>query len=292
MPAGARRVVITAADGFALAAQTFGDVTACRAGVLLVGAMGVDQRYYGAFAQWLAAQGYFVVTFDYRGMGESRPPRYRRSLRGFDADVTTWVTHDVPAALDFLAERLAGRPLLWVGHSLGGQILGQVPNRERVAAMVTIATGSGYWLQNAWRLRPFAWWLWFFVAPVALRLNGYFPGRRLKKIGDLPAGVMRQWRGWCLDRDYCVGALGPQVREQYARVSTPILSLSFTDDEFMSRMNTESMHGFYATAPRELRRIAPRDIGVSRIGHFGFFRERYAQHLWPLAAAWFHQFVH
>jgi len=50
VPAGASRVTITAADGFALAAQTFGNAATCRAGVLLVGAMGVDQRYYGAFA--------------------------------------------------------------------------------------------------------------------------------------------------------------------------------------------------------------------------------------------------
>jgi predicted alpha/beta hydrolase len=114
----------------------------------------------------------------------------------------------------------------------------------------------------------------------------------LKKVGDLPAGVMRQWRAWCLNRDYCVGALGPAVREQYARVTAPILSLSFTDDEFMSRVNTESMHGFYVDAPREMRRIAPRDIGVSSIGHFGFFRRRHAERLWPLAAAWLARHTH
>src|SRR5262245_61297245 len=93
---------ITTADGFDLAAQTFGDATSCRAGVLLVGAMGVDQQYYAAFAEWLAGQGFFVVTFDYRGIGDSRPARFRESLRGFHADVSTWATRDVPAAVDFL----------------------------------------------------------------------------------------------------------------------------------------------------------------------------------------------
>jgi len=283
---------ITTVDGFDLAGEIYGDAANCRAGVLVVGAMGVEQQYYGAFARWLASQGYFVVTFDYRGMGDSRPMRYRESLRGFDADVTTWATRDVPAAVDFVAQRIGAKPLLWLGHSLGGQILGQVPNRERVTAMVTVATGSGYWLQNAWHLRLLAWWLWFVVAPIATRVAGYFPGRRLKKVGDLPAGVMQQWRAWCLDRDYCVGALGNEVRAQYARVTTPILSLSFTDDEFMSRTNTESMHGFYAAAPREMRRIAPRDIGARRIGHFGFFSRRYSERLWPQAGAWLDRFAH
>jgi len=287
-----RPATITTIDGFDLAGQTFGDAASCRAGVLLVGAMGVDQQYYSAFADWLAGQGFFVVTFDYRGMGDSRPLRFRESLRGFDADVSTWATRDVPAAVDFLAERIGSKPLLWLGHSLGGQILGQVPNRDRVTAMVTVATGSGYWVQNAWRLRLLAWWLWFVVAPVATRLAGYFPGRRLKKVGDLPAGVMQQWRSWCLNRDYCIGVLGPDMRAQYARITTPILSLSFTDDEFMSLINTESMHGFYAAAPREMRRIAPRDIGARSIGHFGFFRRRHAERLWPQAAAWLGRFAH
>lgn len=282
---------ITTDDGFELAAHTFGDSVRCRAGVLVVGAMGVEQNYYRDFARWLAERDYFVVTFDYRGMGHSRPAAYRDSLRGFDSDVTTWATRDVPAAVDFIAERIGTRPVLWLGHSLGGQILGQVPNRERVAAMVTVATGSGYWIQNAWRLRWIAWWLWFVVAPLATRWAGYFPGRGLRKVGDLPAGVMRQWRQWCLNRDYCVGALGPDVREQYARVTTPILALTFTDDEFMSRLNTESMHGFYTAAPREMRRIAPQEVGARRIGHFGFFRQRNAERLWPLAGAWLARFA-
>ena len=46
--------------------------------------MGVRQDYYGAFAEWLAQQGYRVATFDYRGMGESPP--LAGTLRGFRAD--------------------------------------------------------------------------------------------------------------------------------------------------------------------------------------------------------------
>jgi predicted alpha/beta hydrolase len=278
--------LVLTADGSPLAVTTFGDATSARAGVLIVPAMGVDQRYYAPFASWLADQGYFVVSFDYRGMGGSRPERFRRSLRGFEADVVTWATRDVPAMVDFVARETAGRPLLWVGHSLGGQILGLVPNRDRVRAMLTVACGSGYWRENSVRLRAYVWWLWFVTVPLAIRLFGYFPGRRLKKIGDLPAGVMRQWRRWCLDREYVVGAQGEAARRDYAAVTMPILSLSFTDDEYMSARNIESIHGFYAAAPREMRRLDPRDIGEKRIGHFGFFRRRFAEKLWPYAGEW------
>src|SRR5690606_8826067 len=117
-------------------------------------------------------------------------------------------------------------------------------------------------------------------APLATPLAGYFPGRRLGMIGDLPRGVIRQWRRWCLHPHYAVGAEGTVVSEAYSAVRTPIISLSFTDDEMMSGRNTESLHGFYRAAPKTFKRIAPDEIGVSRIGHFGFFRSEFADSLW------------
>jgi predicted alpha/beta hydrolase len=57
----------------------------------------------------------------------------------------------------------------------------------------------------------------------------------------------------------------------------------------MSAQNTASLHGFYANAPREMRRIAPADIGVRRIGHFGFFRQQFAEKLWAQVPHWLSQ---
>lgn len=275
-------ITIQTADGFALAGTVHGDPATARAALLIAPAMGVSQSYYASFARWLAAQGIAVLSFDYRGMGQSRPAEHARSLRGFEADIHTWAEHDAAAALATLDGLVpASTPIHWLGHSLGGQIFGLVPNRARVSRMVTVGTGSGYWLENAPPLKRMVWWLWFVVVPVVLPLAGYFPGRRLKKVGDLPAGVIAQWRRWCLDRDYMMGEGGPELREQYARVPTPILSLSFTDDEFMSARNIESLHGFYAGAPRTMRRIAPAEVGERRIGHFGFFRPQFQASLWP-----------
>lgn len=259
-----------------IVARFFAPAREPRAGVLVVPAMGVTQIYYAPFAQWLAAQGYLVATFDYRGVGQSR----HGSLRKLSADILDWARLDCAAMIDALAVRAPGRPLHWVGHSLGGQILPFVPNRERIARVVTVATGSGYWRENTASLRRVSWWLWFFVAPLSVRLFGYFPGKRLRKVGDLPRGVMEQWRRWCLDPEYAVGVEGDKARALYAAVQTPIVSLSFTDDEFMSLRNTESIHGQYANAHRTMKRIAPKEIGEKRIGHFGFFRPKFECSLW------------
>jgi predicted alpha/beta hydrolase len=267
---------IATADGSRVAAQLFVPAGAPAGAVLVVPAMGSPQTYYAAFAAWLSEQGFLVATFDYRGTGRSRAGR----LRDLDADIIDWARLDCGAMLDTLAARAPGAPLYWIGHSLGGQILPFVPQAERLAGAVTVAAGSGYWRENAWPLRRRAWWLWYVVAPVATRIFGYFPGRRLRKVGDLPRGVMDQWRRWCLHPEYAVGVEGEAVRAQFAAVTTPILSLSFTDDEFMSERNTASLHGFYVNAPRVMTRIAPSDINAPRIGHFGFFKSRFGPSLW------------
>jgi predicted alpha/beta hydrolase len=277
----------TAADGFELSGTVHGDPAKARAGLLIAPAMGVPQSYYAPFAAWLAGQGIAVLCFDYRGMGASRPAAMKHSLRGLDADVQTWAEQDAGAALAWFNQQLpAATPMHWLGHSLGAQILGLVPGRERISRVVTIGAGSGYWRENSPGLRRYVWWLWYVLVPLALPLAGYFPGRRLRKVGDLPRGVMAQWRRWCLSPEYLMSEPGTDWRERYARIRNPILVLSFTDDEFMSERNTDSLHGFYAGAPKTMRRIAPADVGEQRIGHFGFFRHRFADSLWPQVPHW------
>lgn len=267
---------ITARPGHELIATFFHPAGPAKACVLIVPAMGVTQRFYGRLAAWLAAQGYLVATFDFLGIGESR----HADLRTVQVDIIDWARIDCEAMIGALVGMAPSLPLYWLGHSLGGQIVGFVPSRHRIAKIVTIACGSGYWLENAPALKWRAWWIWYVVAPLATRLCGYFPGRRLRKIGDLPRGVMQQWRRWCLDPDYAVGAEGPALRAQFAAMHTPITSLSFVDDEFMSARSTQALHECYLGAPRVMKRIAPWDVGATRIGHFGFFRAKFQDTLW------------
>jgi predicted alpha/beta hydrolase len=259
---------LTAADGVFLAGRVFAPAAACRGAALVAPAMAVPQSFYEPFARWLGEQGILALTFDPRGVGRSR----RGHLRDERADVLTWAELDCAAALGALAERADSLPVNWIGHSLGGQILPFVPGRERAVKVVTVACGSGYWRDNVPRHRRRAWVLWWVIAPISLALLGYYPGRRLRLLGDLPPAAMAQWRRWCLDPEYAVGVEGERARALYAAVRTPITSLSFTDDEYLSARNIEALHQQYTGAPRRMLRISPAERGLSRIGHLGFFR--------------------
>jgi predicted alpha/beta hydrolase len=274
---------IAAADGVQLSSRVYEPDSPDRGSVVIGGAMGVRQDFYAPFAQWLATQGWRVTTFDYRGSGESAPAS--GSLRGFKADLFDW-TLDYAAAIDHAHAALPDRPLYLLGHSLGAQLPGLLDNQHKVSGLLSIAAGSGYWRENAPQLKRMVLYFWFVLVPVATRLFGYFPGRRLRKVGDLPAGVIMQWRKWCLSPRYSVGAEGEPVRLRYAAARFPVHALSITDDELMTLRGTHSLIDLYENAPREVQRLAPADFGVKRLGHFGAFRSEHQAKLWPRMAGW------
>lgn len=269
-----------AADGYPLAVTRYPATGPAWATMLVAPAMGVPQRFYEPIARFFAGNGVHVLTFDYRGMGASR----RGTLRSLDADVGDWAAKDFDAMLAEAQRADSRLPLVLLGHSLGGQILGIAPSNERVCAALNVTAGSGYYGFNE-RMRLRVRFLWFVAMPLATRLAGYFPGRALGMIGDLPRGVALQWRRWCLHPEYLL-AEGEAARMAFGRVRCPILSWSFEDDPMLPRPAIESLNGFYRNARLEHRHRSPAEAGARRIGHFGFFSERHGKGLWDESLAW------
>ena len=267
-------------EGVGVALCVFEPEGTARASVVIGGAMGVRQDYYASFAQWLAQQGFRVTTFDYRGHGDSLVG----PMREVRADLFDWA-RDYEAVIAAARAALPEQPLYLLGHSLGAQLPGLLKKPEQVAGLLSVAAGSGYWRDNAPRLKRMVPYFWWVLVPLATRLCGYFPGRKLRKVGDLPAGVILQWRRWCLNPTYSVGAEGPEVAQRYGAVRFPVLALSMSDDELMTLRGTQALVNLYSNAPTRVERIAPQDVKALRIGHFGFFREQFRQSLWPRAAA-------
>src|SRR5690242_17565370 len=66
--------------------------------VLIASAMGIPRRFYRHYAGFLAEQGFVVLSFDYRGIGDSR----KGSLWGNEASMAEWGGQDLQAALKWL----------------------------------------------------------------------------------------------------------------------------------------------------------------------------------------------
>jgi predicted alpha/beta hydrolase len=272
-------LTLTARDGFALAA-TLHPTPGPEAGavVLVNSATGAPRRYYARFAHSLAERGLPTVTYDYRGIGDSRPA----SLRGFPARARDWGALDLAGAIDSVRERFPGRRLLVVGHSIGGQLVGLADNASEVSALLTVASGSGYYrlFPNPARMAL----TWYVLAPLAVRLFGRLPGW-MGTSEDLPAGVAREWGRWCRHPDYLWGEDGPRRRAAYAALRMPLRAYGFTDDPIATPAAVRNLLSFYPGAAVEHREVSPAQVGRA-IGHFGFFREPFRTLLWPQAADW------
>jgi predicted alpha/beta hydrolase len=264
----------------ALALRVYEPEADARASVVIGGAMGVRQSFYEAFALWLAQQGFRVTTFDYRGHGDS----LQGAMRDVKADLFDWA-QDYEAVITAAKAALPAQPLYLLGHSLGAQLPGLLTRPEQVDGLLSVAAGSGYWRDNAPKLKRIVPYFWWVLVPLATRLCGYFPGRALKKVGDLPAGVILQWRRWCLHPAYSVGAGGPAVAQSYGAVRFPVLALSMADDELMTLRGTHNLVNLYSNAASRVESITPAEVKALRIGHFGFFRDQFRDTLWPRAAA-------
>ena len=273
-------VEITARDGLRLGAALFAPAAPGGATALVLPATGVPQEYYAKFAAYLAARGFAVLTFDYRGIGRSRA----QDIRRLGARMRDWALLDAAAALDFLEGHLHPGKILAIGHSFGGQALGLLPRNERIRAGLIVGSQSGYWRNWPPLGRAWMWPATHLVLPVVSRLLGYFPGARLGFGEDLPAGVAIEWASWCRHPRYLVGALG--VEEAYAGFSAPIRAYAISDDPFAPLSAIKALLELYPASKSEIRTIHPRDLGATAIGHFGFFRERFRDTLWRDAADW------
>lgn len=269
-----------AADGHELAVTRFPAEGQAWATILVAGAMGVRQDFYEPIARFLAENGMHALTFDYRGMGASRDG----SLRGFRADVTTWAKSDLDAMLREARAMGPDLPAFALGHSLGGQLFGSVPGGASLDAFVTVTAGSGWYRHNE-RMPLRVRFLWFVAIPLLTPLFGYFPGRRLRMVGDLPSGVAWQWRRWCTHRDYLLSE-GEEMRRRYESVTAPVLGYSFDDDAMLTKRSIDELHGFYRNARVERRHVAPAGAGRPRIGHMGYFLPESRDNLWRDTLAW------
>jgi len=271
-------ITLTAADGYRLGATTFG--SSARS-LLVLPATGVPQSYYAKFAAYLAGRGYSVLTFDYRGIGRSRPAG---SLRGFGASMRDWAEKDIGGALDHLERASHGSRLIGIGHSFGGQAFGLVPGNERYVAALTFGSQSGYWRHWRGSGRAGMWFLTHLLLPGVSHALGYFPSRRFGQGEDLPKGVALEWAGWCRHPGYLVGRLG--VQEAYAQFSAPIRAYVATDDSYAPPKAVEAFLAIYPASSRKLIPVDPQAAGGEPIGHFGYFRERWRDSLWREAADW------
>jgi predicted alpha/beta hydrolase len=235
-------------------------------------AMGVPARYYRPFAADLLVAGLAVAVADLRGTGTSTPRPARASRYGYPELVA-----DVGAVLDALKPRADGRPVLLLGHSLGGQAcalhLALAGPESTVDGLVLVAVGLPYWrdYRTGWRT----------ILPMTQGINavsallGGWPGWRFG--GRQARGVIRDWAYTARTGRY--PALdGVDVEAALATVRTPVLAVDVEHDRYTPPSTVDRLCGKLRAAPVEREHYTVEKAG-GRLDHF-----RWVRAAGPLAA--------
>jgi predicted alpha/beta hydrolase len=283
-------ITIPATDSYSLAATLFLPRGAKRHAVLISSATATPRKIYRGFAGYLAHRGCAVLTFDYRGVGGSRQRAVKghnrpKSLAGFKVDMADWARLDITAAVAWMRERYHDLPLSYVGHSFGGQTLGLLANNSEVSRALLVAAQAGYWKLMTSPERYRVYGMLNFIGTPLTRLLGYAPG--WAGIGmDLPKGVFLQWAKWVNSPRYLFDDNSLVGLANFEKYTHPMRALCFSDDPWATLPAVELLCSHYSATKPEIITIAPADLGVARIGHFGFFRPEHRDTLWRGAAEW------
>lgn len=271
---------LVAADGYVLGGCRFAAQPPLKGRLIVAGATAVPQGYYRRFAQFAASRGFEVLTFDYRGIGQSRTG----SLKHFRMDLLDWGRLDLAAAVDAMADPLV--PLFVVGHSYGGHAFGLLPNHAKVQGFYVFGTGAGWhgYMPIGERLRVLT--MWTLVLPVLTWWKGYCPWQMLGMGEDLPADAYRQWRYWCrFPRYFFDDPAMRGIERGYAEVRTPMVAANALDDLWALPASRDAFIQEYRNAPLNRRDLDPSQVG-GKIGHMGYFRQ-FAEPYWEDALTWF-----
>lgn len=271
-------------DGVTLGGHWWSAQAGQRIGTVIVNcATGVLSRYYHRYAAFLAAHGFDALTYDYRGIGPSRPA----NLKGVNWTWRHWGELDFEAALVHALSRASGTPVHVVGHSIGGFLPGYAGSAPKLASMLTVGAQYAYWRDYRAGRKLGQFMKWHVAMPAITSLWGYFPGRRLGWLEDLPRGVVDSWS---FGRRRIEDLLPPSDRrpvlDRFAAVTAPVLAVGVSDDVFATHAAMTRSLDYYTGAKAIKVMLHPADLDRESVGHFDLFHARHESGFWLDTVLW------
>lgn len=268
-----------ASDGYMLAGLWAIPVAEHKGTIIINSATGVKKEFYLRFAQYLVQNGYKVLLYDYRGIGESAPA----SLKGFTAYMHEWGTKDMNGALRFVVKEKGIDKVTWIGHSVGAQLMGLLEQRHIITKVIAINASTGYWNYFTFPYNYMVLSLWMFAGPLLTKLYGYAPMNKIGWGEPLPSGVYYEWRKWCLSKSHFTEFLKEHTRQAiFTDFTAPITAIHTSDDYIANKKTVPALLDFYPASTHKIICIKPSDHGVAAIGHTGIFRRKHEKTIWPL----------
>ena len=277
-----KTIEVITEDGTAITASLFTPAINIKAGVIINSATAVPRGYYRAFSEYLCERGFLVITYDYRGIGDSQKLPWRDASQTMQA----WGEQDFNGVLNWGCEHYPTFKWHCIGHSVGGQLVGLAKDNYKLTSVYNVAAQSGNWRNWERSNRPKLILMWYVLTPVLTRLLGFLPGF-LVGGQRLPKKVAQQWAQWCRHPDYMVDEKGLQLRPYFSSFTKPMKFIQIADDhDFAPLKAVQQLYQFYDQAHSSLEVLEPNLFGRKKVGHFGFFKKTSNQGFWQHVQSW------
>ncbi|MGA9376808.1 MAG: alpha/beta fold hydrolase [Mycobacterium sp.] len=200
--------------------------------VIVVPGIGVAAGYYELFARALANAGLDVVICELNGAAEGTPAEF-----GYPAIVMRYLQAHVSAA----RSRFGNRPVVFVGHSIGGQLatLYAACNPEHVRGLALVASGSNY--QRCYS--PVVRGVLLLAASMARNIK--LPPGDIKSLWsalcEYPAAFHRDWAHVVRNGTFTFD--GADYESTLAGLSTDVLAVDIRNDWLAPKSSIEHLLG-------------------------------------------------
>ena len=273
-----KELILNTSEQISLSVKVFEPATSNKKLVLINSATGVKQQIYFSFAKYLAEHGFVVITYDYRGIGESKPTK----MKGFDSSMRIWGTVDFKTLTDFIQKDYPEYTKFCLGHSVGALILGMNEYSKNFEKFIFVGTQDAYIGNLTFSVAVTALLGFGIALPVMTHFFGYFPAHRFGLGESLPKGVAFDWQTLILNKK-STSRLYEKIGENISKELTQnTFIIHAEDDTWVTQKGMRNLlKNVYPNLKTTYREVKVSESEKHEIGHVNFFRS-YNQKLWKI----------
>lgn len=246
--------------------------------ILINSATGVKQQIYFGISKYLAENGFTVITYDYSGIGLSKP----KNLKSSSSSMRSWGGEDYKSVTQFIKANYFHYTKYLIGHSVGALILGMNEDSKLFSKFIFYGTQKAYTKHLKWKTKLLAFGGFGIVQPFTTKMLGYFPAHRFNLGESLPPSVAYDWRTLILNKKSTNALLHKSEIDISKELFQKVLVLRAEDDHWLTEIGVENLlKETYPNLEPTYKLINLSDSPKKEIGHINFFRS-YNKILWKI----------
>ncbi|WP_073061001.1 alpha/beta hydrolase family protein [Chryseobacterium oranimense] len=245
--------------------------------LLINSATGVKQQVYFSFARFFSEHGFTVITYDYRGIGLSKPEK----MKGYRASMRIWGSEDYKTLTQYIKTEFTEYKKYCLGHSVGALILGMNEDSIMFDEFIFVGTQNAFVGNLKLGTKVEAYLGFGIVQPLTTRLLGYFPANWFGLGESLPKNCAYDWRTLILNRK-STNKLLEKIDDYSKKLTQKVFVIRAEDDVWLTEKGVLSLlNNTYPNLRPSYRLVKTSESEKKEIGHINFFRS-YNKKLWNI----------